>query len=376
MKSPFLFGRSVSTDGFTNRRKEIKRLKNNFQHGINTLLVSPRRWGKSSLVKRVADETATRKLRIVQLDLLGLQDEVEFYKVFATAVIKSTGSKLDEWVAESREFLKRLTPKISIGPDPLHDFEISFDWQELEMNYQEILNLPEQIARKKDIQVVVCIDEFQNLAGFKDPLLFQKRLRSEWQHHQRVCYCLYGSQQHMMMSLFERQSMPFYKFGDVMYLEKISREDWVSFIVGSFNATHKHIDGVLADFIASSVQDHSYYVQQLSHIVWINTDREVTRSIVDEALESLLEQNSLLYTRDTENLSSSQLAYLKAIADGVTTGLSSQSTINRYRLGSSAAVSKAKNALLNKELIQVRNGHSYFLDPVYERWFRHFILLH
>ena len=55
------------------------------------------------------------------------------------------------------------------------------------MNYQEILNLPEQIARKKDIQVVVCIDEFQNLAGFKHPLLFQRRLRSEWQHHQRVC---------------------------------------------------------------------------------------------------------------------------------------------------------------------------------------------
>lgn len=62
-----------------------------------------------------------------------------------------------------------------------------------------------------------------------------------------------------------------------------------------------------------------------------------------------------------------------AIADGVTTGLSSQSTITRYRFGSSAAVSKAKNALLNKELIEVRNGHSYFLDPVYGRWFRHFV---
>src|SRR5690606_10434137 len=132
MKSPFLFGRSVSTEGFTNRKKEIKRLKSNFQHCINTLLISPRRWGKSSLVKRVAHEVTTKKLRILQLDLLGLQDEMEFYKALATATIKGTSSKFEEWVTAGKEFFKQLTPKISLGPDPMHDFEISFDWQELE----------------------------------------------------------------------------------------------------------------------------------------------------------------------------------------------------------------------------------------------------
>lgn len=373
MKSPFLFGRSVSTEGFTNRKKEIKRLKSNFQHCINTLLISPRRWGKSSLVKRVAHEVTTKKLRIVQLDLLGLQDEMEFYKALATATIKGTSSKFEEWVTAGKEFFKQLTPKISLGSDPIHDFEISFDWQELEKNYQEILNLPERIARKKDIQIVVCIDEFQNLTNFKHPLLFQKRLRSEWQHHRQTCYCLYGSQQHMMMSLFERQSMPFYKFGDVMYLSKISRKDWISFIVKAFESTHKYIDDVLADHIASLVQDHSYYVQQLSHMVWISTEKNVTRSIVAESLENLLEQNAILYTRDTENLSSSQLAYLKALADGISAGLSSKAVIDKYRLGSSATVAKAKKALLNKELIEIRNSQSFFLDPVYELWFKRFV---
>lgn len=370
MKSPFVFGKSVSTTGFTNRKEEIRRLESNFRNGVNTILISPRRWGKSSLVKRVGQKVESKRLCIVHLDLLGMQDEAEFYKTLATQTVKSTSNKLTEWLSMGKDFFRQLTPKISLGPDPLHDFEINFDWQELEKNYQEILDLPEKIALKKNLQIVICIDEFQNLANFKNPLLFQKRLRTEWQHHQHVSYCLYGSMQHMMISLFERQSMPFFKFGDVMYLSKISRKDWVDFIVNAFSSTGKQIDRPLADHIADLVQDHSYYVQQLSHMVWGLTETVVTTDLIDEALTALLQQNAILYTRDTENLSRSQLAYLKALADGVSSGLSRKAVIDKYRLGSSAMVSKTRNALLTKELIEVREGYSYFLDPVYALWFR------
>lgn len=373
MKSPFLFGRTVSSAGFTNRVKEIKRLKDNFNNQINTMLISPRRWGKSSLVKRVSSEVASKKLRVVEMDLLGIRDEEEFYKLLATETIKATGNKVEEWLHACKQFFKQITPKIGMGPDPLHDFEISFDWQDLERNYKEILNLPEKIAEEKNLHIIVCIDEFQNMGIFRDPLLFQKRLRSEWQHQRRVSYCLYGSQQHMMMELFERQSMPFYKFGDVIYLSKISRTDWIRFITGKFEATGKSISEELADKLAALVQDHSYYVQQLSHMVWINSEATVTGEDLDDSLVALLEQNSILYTRDTEDLAATQLAYLRALADGVNTGLSAKAVIDRYRFGTSASVTKAKKALLKKELIEERNGVSYFLDPVFELWFRKFV---
>lgn len=123
-------------------------------------MVSPRRWGKSSLVKRVSQDVNGRNLKIIQLDLLGLQDEAEFYKVLATATIKGTSNKLEEWLQTAKDFFRQVTPKISVGPDPHQDFEISFDWNELERNYQEILNLPEKIAEEKGIRIVVCIDEF------------------------------------------------------------------------------------------------------------------------------------------------------------------------------------------------------------------------
>jgi hypothetical protein len=81
------------------------------------------------------------------------------------------------------------------------------------------INIPENIAKKKKLHLVICIDEFQNCESFKESKIFQQKLRAEWQHHHNVTYCLYGSRQHMMTELFEKQSNPFFKFGDVLYLK-------------------------------------------------------------------------------------------------------------------------------------------------------------
>ena len=240
METPFSFGKTVAENVFTNRTEDIKRLTNNLQNHINTILISPRRWGKSSLVKKVVTGMRSRNTKIIMLDLMSIRNEEEFYKVLAVEIIKATSNKLTEWITTGKEFLKHITPKISVGTDPAQDFDISFEWKELEKNYKEILNLSQKIAKKKKINLVICIDEFQNCENFKDPKLFQKRLRTEWQHHHEVTYCLYGSQQHMMAELFEKQSHPFYKFGDVMYLPKISRNDWIIFIQQQFNKKKHH----------------------------------------------------------------------------------------------------------------------------------------
>ena len=370
MQSPFLFGRTVSTAEFTNRNKEMQRLNDNFTNQVNTILISPRRWGKSSLVKKVALSLHGRQTKTVMIDMMGIRNEEGFYKALANATIKATAGKVEEWIANSKQFLKNLTPKISIGSDPLHDMDISFEWKSLEKNYQEILNLPEKIALAKNLKIIVCLDEFQNLANFDEPELFQKRLRSEWQHHTHVCYCLYGSRQHMMTELFTKQSKAFYKFGEVIFLPKIKREEWIKYIIRQFEVTKKKISPQLAEEIAATVKDHSYYVQQLSHLVWIKAEKSATQKIVADATEDLLEQNALLYTRDTENLSTPQFNFLKALADGITKNFSSKEIIHRYELGTSANVLKIKKALVQKELIDDSGTTIEFLDPAYERWFQ------
>lgn len=370
MESPFLFGKTVSSERFNNRTKDLQRLTDNFISQVNTIIISPRRWGKSSLVKKVAASLHGRQTKIVMIDMMGIRNEEGFYKALATATVKATSNKVEEWIATCKQFLKSVTPKISVGSEPMQELEISFEWKSLEKNYPEILNLPEKIALAKNIKIIVCLDEFQNLANFDEPELFQKRLRSEWQHHTKVCYCLYGSRQHMMTELFTKQSKPFYKFGEIIFLPKIQREAWVQFILRQFTATRKKIAAELAEEIAATVKDHSYYVQQLSHLVWIKTERTATPKILQDAIEDLLAQNALLYTRDTENLTTPQFNFLKALADGITKNFSSKAIIHQYELGTSANVLKIKKALVQKELIDDSGLTIEFLDPAYERWFQ------
>ena len=109
----------------------------------------------------------------------------------------------------------------------------------LVLNPDEVLDLAEKIAREKGLKVVVCVDEFQNIAEFSEPGYFQKKLRSHWQHHQHVAYCLYGSKRHMMLDVFTNASKPFYKFGNLLFLNKIETSCLVEFFQGRFADTGK-----------------------------------------------------------------------------------------------------------------------------------------
>ena len=244
---PFIFGVATSGDNFTDREKETERLLLNFRHGVNTVLISPRRWGKTSLVQKVCRLAQSDKLKVVYLDIFSCRSDKDFYDAFAAAVLKQTSSKLDEWLENAKLFLSRISPKISMGTDPITDFSISLEMNPKSNDVDEILQLPEKIAQKKGCNIVVCIDEFQQIAEFKDSKTFQKRLRTVWQLQKSVSYCLFGSKKHLMNELFEKKSLPFYKFGDAIYLPKIGTSDWVDYICGRFEATGKQISIELAE---------------------------------------------------------------------------------------------------------------------------------
>ncbi len=372
--NPFYFGRLVDGNSFTDRENDTKRLVTNFKNGLNTILMSPRRWGKSSLVQKAGEIATTQHIKVAFMDVFSLRNEYDFYTAYTTAVLAATSSQWDEWLKILKRFLRQITPKITIGVDPQNEFSIGFDWNELQKNVNEILDLPEKIAKERKCRVVVCIDEFQNIAGFNDSLAFQKQLRSAWQKHRDACYCLYGSKFHMMQELFERQSMPFYRFGDLIHMDKISEKDWAVFIKKQFKKTGKNIDGRYVTQIISVTDRHSYYVQQLSHLVWEKTGKSVHTGIFNEALDDMIVQNAMLYQRDTEDMPATRLNLLKAVALGERKNLSSAETINKYRLGTSANVVKAKKYLLNQEIIDIKNREVTFIDPVYELWFKREIL--
>lgn len=367
---PFIFGVATSGDNFTDRKKETERLLMNFQHGVNTVLISPRRWGKTSLVRKVCSLAQSDRLKVVYLDVFSCRSDKDFYDAFATAVLKQTSSKLEEWLENAKSFLSRISPKISMGADPMTDFSISLEMNPKSTDVDEILQLPEKIAQKKGYNIVVCIDEFQQIAEFKDSKTFQKRLRTVWQLQKSVSYCLFGSKKHLMNELFEKKSLPFYKFGDAIYLPKIGTADWVDYICGRFETTGKQISKELAERICEIVDNHSSYVQQLAWLVWIRTDRVATERDFEMAYQDIIDQNTPLFEKQTESLTTYQMNFLRAIIDGVHGEFTTQEVLQKYQLGSSANVSIVKRALIKKELIEIEKRQVIIPDPIMEEWLK------
>ena len=367
---PFTFGVATSGDNFTDRVKETERLLLNFKYGVNTVLISPRRWGKTSLVQKVCSLAQSDQLKVVYFDIFSCRSDRDFYDLFASAVLKQTSSRWEECVENARTFLSRITPRITLGPDPMADFSVSFEMNPKSNDIDEVLQLPEKIAQKKGCSIVVCVDEFQQIAEFRDSKTFQKRLRSVWQLQKSVSYCLFGSKKHLMNDLFEKKSYPFYKFGDTIYLSKIGTRDWIDYICQRFDTTGKHISEDLAKKICLRADNHSSYVQQLAWLVWIHTEETATEQDLEAAYQDIIDQNTPLFEKQTESLSTYQMNFLRAVTDGIHSEFSSQEIIQKYQLGSSANVSIVKRALIKKELIEIEKREVVIPDPIMEVWLK------
>ena len=366
----FVFGRPVEGEFFTDREAETARLKANFQGGVNTFLLSPRRWGKTSLVRKVMGLAQEEDLKVVFVDVFKCKSPMEFSEAVASAVLSQTASRTEEFIENAKAFLGRINIGVNLSPDPLSSLDIKLGLTDDKADISNALQIPQKIAGKKNIRIVVCIDEFQQVGEYVDSLTFQRELRTVWQHQQDVTYCLFGSKRHMMESLFDNPSKPFYKFGDIIYLKTIPLNYWTEYISGKFSAAGKSITETQIRRICETVAYHSSYVQQLCWYVLLQSAETVTEEGIDAGIDELVVQNTALFESWTENLPAYQMRFLMALADGVNDRFSTTEIIGQYRLGSSANVAALKKALLDKNLIYVDNKKIYLSDPVLGMWLR------
>jgi hypothetical protein len=368
--SPFIYGTTVSRQSFTNREKETEKLKSNLLNGINTMIISPRRWGKSSLVEKVISDInkKEKKVKTVVIDLFSASSEEEFLELFAREILKASSTKWQDWINTGKEIFKKLVPKFSMSFEQT-DFSLSFDWKELKKYSQEVLDLPEAIAKKKGIRFIICLDEFQNLSYFDSYPELEKKMRACWQRHHSVTYCLYGSKRHMMSDIFNNAGKPFYRFGDILLLQKIETDKWIKFICKSFESSGKNIPENVASKIPALMKNHSWYVQQLAHYTWNLTQKKAGDEQLEAALKELIQANTPLYQKEIESLANTQINLLKAVAKGETR-FTSTAVMQNYQLGTPRNVSKNKLVLINNDLIHEINGEFEFLDPAFELWFK------
>ncbi len=336
MEIPFIYGKIVSDRDFTDRTQESSKLLANFLSQTNTAIISPRRWGKSSLVNKVIKlaSEANSKLLFVRMNAFKCETPQEFYELFA----------------------KRTVEELSLG----------VDWRDASVG-EDVLNLPQLIAKKRKKKVIVCIDEFQQIGEFDESSRFQKILRNHWQEQTDVAYILYGSKKHMMLNIFGEYGKPFYRFCDMMFLPKIDNQDWQEYITRRFSETGKAISPELAGTLADIVENHPYYVQQLAQYTWLRTPKKCTEDIVQSAFQSMLDSLNLQFVNLMDSLTEKQRSFLCAICDGVR-NFSSVETLSRYRLGTSGNIRIMKNALNKRDLIEVSGSIVDIQDPVFKQW--------
>ena len=370
MDRAFVYGMSVEGENFTDRVKETKRLKLDFENGINVILVSPRRMGKSSIVKRVKSEMTNPGLKIVLMDIYDCRSEYDFYNRFASAIIKGTSTKTEQILETIKRFLVRLTPKISFSPEPISEVSLSLGITPQNYQPEEILQLPEMIAQEQGVHLVVCIDEFQQIGEFSDSLAVQKRLRGVWQHQRNVSYCLFGSKKHLMTRLFQNRKMPFYQFGETMFLDKIPTSDWIAYICSRFVKQGKQISEELAQKICETVENNSSYVQQLAWNVFAETNKEATIEDFENGVQALMAQCSGLFEQQIMGLTSYQLNFIRAICDGVHTDFGSKTILENYNLGTKSNITRIKTTLRDRELIDITQDGVFLEDPVFRMWIK------
>ena len=325
--------------------------------------------GKTSLVKKVMSQIDNTNIKVVYMDIYSCRTEYEFYEKFASSIIQSTASKVDKMIETAKEFIMSIVPRVIYSPEPSTEFALSLGINPSSNTPEEILNLPERIAMKQGIEIVVCIDEFQQIGEMPDTLNVQKKLRSVWQHHKHTSYCLFGSKQHIMNNLFQSRKMPFYQFGDLFFIKRIPTEKWVPFIIERFADSGKTITAEQAQKICNAVDNYSSYVQQLAWNIFAISDSIITEQDIKDGFEATMAQSVSLFVEQTANLTSYQLNLIRAICQGYHQDFGSKEVTCQFELGTKSNLSKLKKALVEREIIEINETGCYIADPLFERWF-------
>ncbi len=370
MNAPFQYGTLATKENFVDRIEDRAMLKNFLSSHINVMLVSPRRWGKSSLVKVAMDELQDEydDIKVCYIDAFSIGSEAEFYRTFASQVIACSSTKLERRIQDAKKFLTGVVPQVVIKDDVTNFMAFDVKFTPQEQDKIDILRLPETLALAKKIRIIVCIDEFQQLANLPEYKNMEGKMRSVWQQQQQVTYCLYGSKRHMMLDIFNNSNSPFYRFGQMLFLNKIPREEWLPFIVSTFEKSGKHISTEYANRICDITECHSWYLQQCCYFVWNATKDDVDEAAFSYGLNQMVNTNSPMFQNDTETLAASQIEMLRAIKDGITQ-FSSMETREKYNLGNPNTISKNKRVLQEKDIVEKKADRLTFVDPIYRLWF-------
>lgn len=373
-ENPFRFGALALDDAFTDREEELKELRRDLTNGQDVVLFAPRRYGKSSLMWRLAQQLIRQKKTLVaQVDLMTTPTREKLAAKLAKTIHDDLATPLFKAKERLRVFQGlRVRPTVTVDPD---DGSLTFGFSadaaptDIADTLERLFELPGALAGERDRRVVLVLDEFQEVVAI-DPDL-PKLMRAVFQRQPEVAHVYLGSKRHMMERIFNDENEPFWRSAKKVELGLISSAPFERFLVERFSETGRAIDAEAAESVLARTGGHPYATQELAYFLWEETPEggTATAAQVESAVEKVLRSEHAHFALVWDRASKHQKQLLQALANEPGRPLT-RDYARRYGLPAASTVQRALTSLEAQELVVRLDGVAHIAEPFLADWIR------
>jgi hypothetical protein len=375
MENPFVYGEVVPAASFVDREDELKRLSADLLGGQKVFLISPRRYGKSSLIGRALASAERAGCLTVETTVSAYSSYLAFLEGYARAVVAAE-ARWPKAVTWLREQIGQTRPEVRLEreSDGSSGVMVSFPairtTKDVARLAPEVFALPARLAEVRRRRVVVALDEFQAIGGFNGGSV-EEALRAAVQHQRQVGYVFAGSEPTLMEAMLGPRR-PFYKAGPVMRLQKIPAEPFAAFIDQKFRKAGFRPETGFGQAVLDLAGHLPYDVQRLAHEAWDDARagglRRVGLDHLHATLRRLLAEHAVFFEASWQRLTLGQRAVLRALVLEEGTGLLSTDVRTRHRLGGASSVQAALAALQREDVITRDEDRWVVVDSLMREW--------
>lgn len=364
--NPFLISGYESPEYFCNRKIESKKILNTIENSRNITLVSERRMGKTSLLKHVKFQL-NNQTTFIYIDLYPTLQLKDFIQTLSNNILEKLEPFSDKAIRKITRFFAAFSPKFSFDPETgIPNLELSFSNS---FEAEKSIGLLFEYIKNSGKRVVVAFDEFQQILKYPEKNM-EALLRSHIQNDNSTCFIFSGSHTHLLISMFNEYSRPFYNSSQTMYLERIEQAEYTKFIQQKFIRQDFLLDNKTANYIFEINNGITYNVQYLCHKLFSKQEKEITINLADKVLKEVLKENEVVYFNYRELLTSLQYQIIKAVAKETHVEKPySNEFIVRYNLGSISSIRTAIKTLTDKGLLINHNG-IHLTDWYFSLWLK------
>ena len=372
--NPFKFGKEVEGSFFYDREEAFLSLYRKLAGGSsNVVMYAPRRYGKTSLVKKVLGRFSSEGIPTVYFDLSRADSLEHFCDEYASALYAVAGKGASALDAIGR-YLSHLHPTIGVGGDAPVSIRLDYGPKMTATSLSEVLDLAERISSEVVRKpLVVAFDEFQEIGRLSRTLPLEGIFRGCIQSHQNARYLFFGSKTHMLRRMFGDKARPFYKSAATVRLPKPPEDESAAFVKDRFASRSIGVDDAEARRIVAESDNIPYCLQQLCSLGFDEVSSSgrdwVEKADVDAAVGGIVEENADYYQERISLLSPTQRLVVSALAREPAEDFD-EDYRSRHSLGGSSTVHSAIRAVMNAGIVE-REGRKYLIgDPFLARYVR------